>query len=197
LSFRAFAFRDSLGICRFERGPFDILVVAGGVLLACGARAQDFPKPSAEHERLKQLAGVWDAHVKSNFEPGKPQESKGEFTTALDLGGFFLVTEFKGELAGAKFHGRGITGYDPFKKKYVGVWVDSMSPAVYTSEGSFDQSGKVFTESMEGPDPKGKPMKMRIVTEVKDSNHMRFSMYVRGEDGKEALMMETAYTRKK
>ena len=165
------------------------------VLFTLGAPAQDFPKPGAEHEALKPLAGVWDAHVKCSLPT--PQESKGEYTAKIDLGGFFLVTEFKGELAGKPFQGRGVTGYDPFKKKYVGTWVDSMSPGIYTSEGTFDKSGKVLTETMEGPDPQGKPMKMRAVTQIKDSDHVHFQMHLRGEDGKDVLMMEIAYTRKK
>jgi hypothetical protein len=174
------------------------LTVAGVVLLVGSAHAQDYPKPSAEHDQLKQMAGVWDAQVKVTFEPGKPpQESKGTFKAKLDLGGFFLVTEFKSDIAGKPFQGRGLTGYDPFKKKYVGIWVDSMSPGIHTSQGSFDKSGKIFTENMEGPDPKGKIMKMRAVTEMKSSDRMQFSMYAVGEGGKEALMMEIAYTRKK
>src|SRR5262245_31577289 len=84
------------------------------VLSVARAGAEDFPKPGPEHEQLKQLAGVWDAQVKCN-QPGKaPEESKGEFTGTLDVGGFFLVTEFKGQLAGQPFHGRGLTGFDPF-----------------------------------------------------------------------------------
>ncbi len=174
------------------------LIAAGLVLLAGGAPAQDFPKPGVEHEQLKQMTGLWDAHVKCTFEPGKsPQESKGGYTGKLDVGGYFLVTEFKGEILGKPFQGRGLTGYDPFKKKYVGVWVDSMSPALYTMEGAFDKSGKVFTEIMDGPDPQGKPMKMRATTEIKGQDQMHFQMHVRGPDGKESLIMEIAYTRKK
>lgn len=165
------------------------------VALASGAQAQEFPKPSPEHELLKQMAGLWDAHIKCSMP--KPQESKGVFTANMDLGGFFLVTEFKGQLGELPFQGRGLTGYDPFKKKYVGTWVDSMGPGIYHSEGAWDKAGKVFTETMEGPCPKGMPMKMRAVTQVKDSNHMQFQMYMRGDDGKETLMMEIAYTRKK
>jgi hypothetical protein len=179
---------------------FPMLSVAAVVLvlLAAGTQAQDFPKPGAEHEQLKQMTGVWDAHVKCTFEPGKsPQESKGVFKAKMDLGGFFLMTEFKGELGGQPFQGHGVTGYDPFKKKYVGIWVDSMSPAIYTTDGAFDKSGRVFTETLEGPDPKGKPMKMRAITQIKDKDHMHFQMHLRGEDGKESLMMEIAYTRKK
>ena len=175
-----------------------LVSVAGLMLIASAARTQDFPKPSAEHERLKQMAGVWDAAVKCSFEPNKaPQESKGVFTAKMDVGGFFLVTEFKGELAGQAFQGRGLTGYDPFKKTYVGVWVDSMSPGIYTTAGAFDHSGKVFTETMEGPDPMGSPMKFRAVTTVKDNDQMHFQVFTPSKDGKELLMMEIAYSRKK
>jgi hypothetical protein len=173
-----------------------LVSVAVLVLLVGGTRAQeDFPKPGPEHAQLKQMTGVWDGLVKCHLP--KPMESKGEYTAKMDLGGFFLATEFKCELFGAPFHGRGFNGYDPFKKKYVGVWVDSMSPAIYTIEGAFDKSGKVFTETMEGPDPKGKPMKMRAVTQIKSKDQMHFQMFVPGEDGKDALMMEVVYTRRK
>jgi hypothetical protein len=173
-----------------------LLAVAAAVFVVSGAGAQapEFPKPTAEHERLRQMAGTWDAAVKCHF---MQQEGKGEYRAAIDLGGFFLVTEFKGELAGKPFQGRGLTGYDPFKKKYVGTWVDSMSPGIYNAEGAFDPSGKVFTETLEGPCPEGKPMRMRAVTQIKGNDHMHFQMHMRGDDGKETLMMEIAYTRKK
>ncbi len=174
------------------------LLVAVALLSSTAVRAQEMPKPGPEHAKLKEMAGAWTAVVKCTFEPGKPaQESKGESTGKLDVGGFFLITEFKATILGMPFHGRGITGYDPFKKKYVGTWIDSMSPGIFRSEGSFDKSGKILTEMMEGPNEKGKTMKMRIVTEMKDADHMLFQMYAQGENGKENLMMEIAYTRKK
>ncbi len=174
------------------------MLVVSGLVLSTMVRAQDMPKPGPEHAKLKETAGAWNAVIKSTFEPGKPpHESKGEYMAKLDVGGFFLITEFKASFGGVPFHGRGITGYDPYKKKYVGVWVDSMSPGIFRSEGVYDKTGKILTEMMEGPDPKGKIMKMRSVTEMKDADHMTFRMYAQGENGKEALMMEIAYTRKK
>src|SRR5262245_59436987 len=129
-----------------------------------GARAQDVPKPGPEHEKLKQLTGEFDAKVKLHV-PGAPaQESKADYKARLDVGGLFLVSEYNGKLLGGNYQGHGLVGYDPHKKKYVGVWVDSMNPSIYSVEGAFDKSGKVFTEAMEGPDPAGKPMKMRMVT---------------------------------
>jgi len=170
-----------------------VLLLAGSIV------AQDFPKPGPEHEQLKQMAGTWDAQVKFFPEPGKPpQESKGEYTAKLDVGGYFLTTEVKGQMfPGQPFHGRGITGYDSFKKKYTGVWVDSMSPAIYTTQGAFDRAGKVFTETMEGPDPTGKPMKMTMTTEIKSKDSMIVKMFAPGEGGKTHQVMEILYTRRK
>lgn len=180
--------------------PIRMLSVALAlVVFAAGARAQEAPKPGPEHEQLKALVGDWDAQVKFYMKPGeKPEESKGEYTARLDVGGFFLTTEFKGQpFGGMKFHGRGLTGYDPFKKKYVGVWVDSMSPAIFSSEGEFDKQGKVYKETMQGPGPDGKVMKMKMTTEIKDKDHVVFKLFNPGEDGKDVLMMEIGYTRKK
>src|SRR5262245_32992341 len=108
---------------RFVRGGSSMKLVhvlmAALAVLALSARgtpAQEFPKPGPQQELLKQMAGVLDGQVKC-LVPGKGlQESKGVLKSKLDVGGFFLVTEFKGELAGQPFQGRGITGYDPFKK---------------------------------------------------------------------------------
>jgi hypothetical protein len=156
----------------------------------------DFPKPGPEHKQLEQLTGTWDSAVKVYFQPdAPPYESSGECVTKLDLGGYFLIRDFS--YGGEGFRGRGLTGYDPFQKKYLGVWVDSDSPGVYRTEGSFDASGKIFTETSDGPDPQGKPLRMRMTTEIKDENHLLFKIYRRGEDGGESLLTEITHTRRK
>lgn len=102
------------------------VVCAFAVLLASAVVATAQDKPGPEHALLKQMEGTWDGTVKLLMEPGKPPaESKGVFTAKMDLGGFFLVTEFKGEMMGQNFTGKGMSGYDPMKKKYVGTWADS------------------------------------------------------------------------
>ena len=162
-------------------------------------------KPGAEHEIFKELAGEWDAQVKFFMEPGKPpDESKGSYSARLDVGGFFLVTDYKGTMFGSTFRGHGISGYDPLKKKYVGVWVDSMSPSIYHLEGTYDKSGKVLNEVMQGPDPMtGKTMKMRTSTEIKGKDEMTFKIFSvpeegkKGDEAKEQLVMQIDYTRKK
>ena len=166
-------------------------------LLASAVFAQETPKPGPEHDLLKQFAGEWDAAMKCTSPTGETVESKGTYSAKMEVAGLFLVTEFKATLMGTPFFGRGINGYDPAKKKFTGVWVDSMSPAIYTTTGEFDKAGKVLTETMEGPGPDGKAMKFRLVNEVKDQDHVNFKIFMAGEDGKEMKMMETEYTRKK
>ena len=164
----------------------------------------DFPQPGAEQERLEQMTGDWNSQVKFYFQPGTPpMERDGTYTAQLDLGGYFLHREFEVELedaadfTGLAFHGRALTGFDPYQNKYIGVWADSGSPAIYRTEGAFDQSGKLYIETSEGPDPEGKPMKFRMTTEIKDQDHMLFKMYRPSEDGEEYLTTEIAHTRRK
>lgn len=125
----------------------------------------EFTRPGPEHERLRVLTGVWDSLVKFYADPGiPPEESRGEYVAKLDLGGYFLARDI--DFGGQTFVGRGLTGYDPYKKRYVGIWVDSGSPAMYHTEGTFDATGKIYTETSDGPDPQGRPLRLRMTTEV-------------------------------
>jgi hypothetical protein len=99
---------------------------------------------------------------------------------------------------GTEFVGHGVMGYDTLKKKYTGSWIDSMSTAIWTMEGTADDAGKVFTSVMEGPNPEtGKPMKMKLVNEITGKDSKKLTFYMEGPDGKEFSMGKIEYTRKK
>ncbi len=153
------------------------------------AAAQDFPKPGPEHEMLKKWVGTWDTTMKM-----AGMESKGTATYKMELGGLWLVSTFEGEVAGAKFSGKGLDSYDATKKKFVGVWVDSMSTSPMTMEGTYDKGKKTLTMVGEGPGEDGKPTKHKTVSEMKDDDTVHFSMYM--GDGKEP-MFTILYKRKK
>jgi hypothetical protein len=172
------------------------LLVAGLVtsyVFGSAAFAQPpVPQPGPEHKKLKELEGTWEAIIKAG-----PDESKGTVVYKMELGGLWLTSEFQGDFAGMKFTGRGLDGYDPAKKKYVGVWVDSWSTAPLVMEGTYDKDGKVLTMTGEGPGPDGSPMKYKATTEHKDKDTMEWTMLMNGPDGKEAPMMSITYKRKK
>jgi hypothetical protein len=182
------------------------VTLAAGVaaLLVAGtarARAQQgmppLPKPGPEHEVLKADVGVWDAVVETFAAPGQPPStSKGVETNAL-MGGMWVVTEFKGDMMGMPFEGRGVTGYDAVKKKYVGTWVDTMSVGIAHAEFTYDAATKTMSGTMAGPDMTGTMVKMRETIVYKDANTRVFTLFSPAPDGKEAPIMRITYTRRK
>lgn len=171
-------------------------VVAGLVALS-PAGAQQMPTPGPEHDVLKQDVGNWDATVETWTAPNTPPSlSKGASTTRL-LGGFWVIDDFKADFMGMAFEGHGTTGYDPIKKKYIGTWVDSMTPGLNISESTWDAKTQTMTGVNEGPGPDGKPSKTKGVTQWQGADKKVFSMYTPGPDGKDVMMMRITYTRKK
>ena len=164
-------------------------VVALALLLAPAAKAQEQPKPGPEHEVLKKLVGNWDITMKFGG-----MESKGTVVYKMELGGLWLVGDLESELFGAKFHGKGLDGYDANKKKYVGVWVDSMSTSPMLMEGTFDKAKRTMTMEGSGPGEDGKPAKYKSVSVMPDDDTINFIMFV--GDGKEPAFT-IVYKRKK
>jgi uncharacterized protein DUF1579 len=163
-----------------------------GMLAAAHLTAQEPPfKPGPEHAFLKQSEGTWDATIKS-----LGNESKGTITYKMDLNGLWLLEHFKADFGGMPFDGMGATGYDPAKKKYVSVWIDSMSPGLIVSEGTYDKATKTMTMFGNMPMPDGKTVKATITTVATDPNTKIFTIKAPGPDGKEAEMMHITYKRR-
>jgi hypothetical protein len=147
--------------------------VALAAVLAAPASAQEPPKPGPEHEILKKMEGNWDLTMKFGG-----MESKGTVTYKMDLGGLWLVSSLESELFGQKFSGRGMDSYDPAKKKYVGLWVDSMSTSPMIMEGTYDKEKKTLTMAGEGPGMDGKPTKYKSVSVMPDDDTINVTMYI-------------------
>ena len=162
---------------------------------------QDYPpKPTAEHQALAEDVGVWDAETKFWMQPDTdPITSKAVETNTM-AGQLWLITEFKGNFAGMPFVGHGQFGYDPIAKKYIGTWVDSMAPYLYTMEGTFDEQTKTLTMMSTGRDPKtGKISTSKNITQYIDADTKTFEIHapVPGQEGKWWKMMEISYKRRK
>jgi hypothetical protein len=137
------------------------------------SRAQDVAKPGPEHEILKKLVGDWDLTLKTG-----EIESKGTSTYKMDLGGLWLASTVESEIAGQKFTGRGFDTFDATKKKYVGLWLDSMSTSPMIMEGAYDSGTKTLTMIGDGPGMDGKPTKFKAVTVLTDADTINFSMFM-------------------
>ena len=102
-----------------------MIAVIVAAVLAAPAAAQEPPKPGPEHKLLKSREGTWDITMKAGG-----MEHKGTVTYKMELGGLWLVGSLESDLGGEKFYGKSLDTYDAGKKKYVGVWADSMSTAL-------------------------------------------------------------------
>jgi len=150
-----------------------IRIVVALSVLGCGVAGlvTADEKAGPEQAFLQNLVGEWDAVV--NFGGG---ESKAVEKSRLE-GGVWLISDFHGEFGGQKFVGHGVKGYDTNKKKFAGVWVDTMSASMMTVEGKLDGAGKVLTEVAEAIGMDGKPNKMKMTTEIVDKDTHVFKMY--------------------
>ena len=153
--------------------------------------------PGPAHKAIADMAGTWDAEVTMYFGPA-PTKSKGVSENRLVLGGRWVEQRFKSEMMGQPFEGLGYTGYDNFKKKYIGTWMDNMITAVMVSEGTFDAAGKVMTSTSTMDDvTTGRTTVVRMTSSIVDADTHRFEMFGPGPDGKEMKQMEIVYRRRK
>jgi len=154
--------------------------------------------PGEHHKKLEPFVGDWKLAVKYRMEPeGEWQESMSESEIEWMFDGRYIKEEVEGEMMeDMKFKGLGITGYDNLKNKYVSVWLDNMGTSLMTSEGSCDESCKVFTFTGEHIDPMtGKTQKDRTVLRILNNDKHVMEMYMTGPDGKEFKSMEIVSTR--
>lgn len=180
-----------------------LLCVAASVLgtLAMAQEPPPAPKPTPEHKVLAADEGTWDATIKS-FMAGPdadPTVSKETEVNTVLIGGLWMLSRFEGDFGGQKFEGRGQFGYDPLKKKYVGSWVDSMTPTLSVLEGTYDEKTKTMTYVGDGVDPHSKAKyTQKMVTTSKDDGTRVFTLYMKFDGaGDEVKFMEVAYTKRK
>jgi hypothetical protein len=165
-----------------------VLVVYGSTALFA-----QVPGPLPQHAKLKELEGKWNFVLK----PSQGDESKGVSEFKLECGGLWLTSDFSTSFGGAPFQGKGLDGYDPDKKKYVSIWVDSMTPAPMLFEGDYDATGKVLTMISKAAGPDGKPATWKSISKFISTDEHTFEMFVTPAGGKEMSMMVVTYKRAK
>lgn len=124
---------------------------------AMGSPAQD-TRPDSRlgpmAEQIHNRIGIWNVEMTFRPAPDAPAITS-HLVRETRLDGTWLISEFRGTVAGRPFTGLGINGFDPARGKYAGVWVDSMSPAVIPVEGTYDRTSGEFVTSSNEVSPRG------------------------------------------
>jgi len=164
-------------------------------------RWQEFMTPNAAHTKLGDLAGSWSAEVKlwMNGPAAEPVISRGTAEYVMSLGGRFLQETFSGSMMDMPFSGIGYTGFDNFKKKYVGFWIDNSTTAFSTMEGTLDKDGKVLTMwgKMDDPMSGEKDKSIKSVWRFLDKNSIVYEVYDVTAYGESKPVMLITYARLK
>ena len=191
----------------FQKSSVCLCVVAALIGVPAIAWAQEagglpIPKPTAEHKILAADEGTWDATIRSYMAgpDAKPTVSKGFEVNTVLPGGMWVLSKFQGDFGGTPFEGHGQFGYDPLKKKYIGSWIDSMSPSLSILEGDYDGKSRTMTLVGDGVDPATKAkFTQKMVTTSKDDGTRVFTLYMKfeGAGGDEVKFMEITYTKRK
>jgi hypothetical protein len=110
----------------------------------------------------------------------------------------WLVSRFDSQIMGAPFTGVGQLGYDPAEKKYIGTWIDNLTPYMQTIRGDYDPATKTFTGEATGRDPaSGKEVIYKQTARTLEDGTRVFEMSMPGEDGKYFKMLEIEYKPRK
>ena len=176
-------------------------IALGLIAILSTARAQEepqLPKPTEAHKLLQRDVGTWDATM--SIWPAlnaEPIVSKATETNELLHGGMWLVSRFEGEIFEMPFSGIGTLGYDPVEKKYVGTWVDSMSPHLMTIKGDYDPATETLTAIAEGRDfETGKVEKSTHIARYIDENTRSFEIHNTSKAEKPWKVLEIKYKRR-
>jgi hypothetical protein len=142
--------------------------------------------PDENHALLESLAGSWNHAIQWYPAPGAtPVEMTATSTSAVSMGGRYLVSEFDGDFAGAPFEGRETMGYDKVKERYFSLWVDNMSTGPMIAWGTYDAATKTLTMEGTFADPmSGNPeKKVRNTTRLMDDGSVHYENWGPGPDG--------------
>lgn len=152
-------------------------IAAAMLLTVTTASAQPAaPQPGKEHELLQKNLGERTGQMKV-WVQGPDSEPVmipfKEVNTSIH-DGFWVETKFES----GPYQGRGMYGYDPKKKKYIGTWTSNMTPHLSVMEGTFDEKASALTMTFQDYDEQtGLLTDMKSVTVAPQDQPETMTMY--------------------
>ena len=109
------------------------------------------PQPLDAHRMILEGVGEWKVACTYYMDPSQPP-MECEATDSIEaIGPFWAVSRFECPLPGGQMLlGKATLGYDVQKQKYIGMWIDSFTPAMFEYEGDYDPETKTLEMFGEG-----------------------------------------------
>lgn len=151
---------------------------------------------NAPHRRLAEMAGQYEATMKSWVDPAAPpMESTMQVQRKMTLGGRVVEEHWTGQIMGMDFHGMGRTGYDNVTGRYWSTWTDNTSTGLFVSYGDWDEEQEAFVFHGDAIDPvSGAKVPTRMVMTYPDENTETMVMF-QAQGGEEAKTMAARLVR--
>ncbi len=176
-----------------------LFLMSFAIAMPLATAATEKPAAAAavsEHDVLAMEEGVWDAAIE--FPPSAPgaatTHATGVQTNTFVTGKRWIKNDFAVD---AKYGGHGTWGYDPVKRKYVGIWVDSNQDYIRFDEGSYDATTRTMTWSSElrqpAPHP---PAKYRMTEEFRGDTRVLTMTAIGPKTGKEIPLGTITFRRR-
>ena len=114
----------------------------------------EMPRPTAQHEQLLKLKGVWKGEEVMYASPWSPQGGKAEarLVNKSSLDGFVIVQDYEHLRDGVvTYRGHGVFTWDLSEKCFVLYWFDSMGFPPNLFKGTFENGVlKMVSKSPQG-----------------------------------------------
>jgi len=159
---------------------------------------QSYMTPGEPHKMMAQEAGSWTNDMTMWHGPDAPPEkatSTAEIKMILD--GKYQESNYKGNMGGMPFVGKGTLAYDNAAKQYISTWIDNMGTGMMVVKGKMNSDGKTMELKGTMVDPiTGKEVAVREMYTIVDANTRKMEMFDT-KGGNEYKMLEIVMKRKK
>jgi Protein of unknown function (DUF1579) len=184
------------------------LVVIGSILAALASGAvsapsQDLvpkPKPTKEHEWLRQLEGEWAFESEWRLVLTAPVVKWTATARTRRVGDLWIASDYQGEMGGVPMSGVLLLGYDDLQKAIVGSWVDTTCTHLYRYVGQLDEATNTLTLDTEGPfllsSMPGKTIRYRDVLQLKSKDRWTYTSSMKVSDDAEWITFGKASSRR-
>lgn len=153
--------------------------------------------PTEQHAWLQQFVGNWTFTVEASAGEGAPPFVMHGTERVRSIGGLWIVGEGRASVGGQAMQSVLSLGYQPDTSSFVGTWLDTMQPHLWTYTGTLDPARGQLTLDTQGPSPDDprRTSRYRDTIEFTDPDHRRLTSSVRDESGTWTTFMRAEYVR--